>query len=125
GEVVSLRLRLDGFRTHVNSHLAESKFDISVSWLSTNSSRWCPCSRWITSLSLLCSHCRGSQSEIVRRNPPKADGLPPPPGLKPDISIRISGPDVRPMSPEVKVNLDSKESPPKPCWNYAAWTCLF
>ena len=45
----------------------------------------------------------------MRRKPPKADGLPPPPGLKPDISIRISGPDVQPVSPEVKVDLDVKE----------------
>jgi hypothetical protein len=94
--------RLDEFRVHVNSHLAESKFDISVGWLSATFSRWCPCGNWIISLSLLCSHCRGSQSEIVRRRPPKADGLPPPPGLKPDISIRISGPEVQPLSHDVK-----------------------
>src|SRR5689334_20728220 len=69
-------VRLGDLRSHVNSHLAESKFEISTAWLEASHSRWCPCSKWITSISLLCSSCRGSNSEIVHRRTPIADGLP-------------------------------------------------
>ena len=78
-----------------NSHLAESKFEISPTWLTASHSRWCPCGVYITSLALLCSTCRGAASEIVRRQPPVADGLPPPPGPKPDISVSLRGPELQ------------------------------
>ena len=86
--------KLGELRAHVNSHLAEQKFDISNNWFTTSNSRWCPCGQWVTSLSLSCSTCRGSHSEIVHRTP-IADGLPPPPGMKPDISVRLRGPDIQ------------------------------
>ena len=99
--MVMLGSKLGELRAHVNSHLSGRKFEISDSWLSESNSRWCHCGHWITSLSLSCSTCRGSHSEIVHRTP-LADGLPPPPGMKPDISIRLRGSDVQPLPEEVQ-----------------------
>ena len=107
--VVMIVSTLDKMRAHINSHLSESKFDIPASWLLSNHSCWCRCGFWITSLQLSCSTCRGAHSEIIHRRTPKADCLPPPPGHKPDISIRLCDPDPLPVPAEAVREFKSVE----------------
>ena len=89
---MTLGSRLGELRAHVNSHLAQTPFTIPDSWLSASHSCWCHCRRWITSPQVLCSSCRGAHSEIGHRRTPVADGLPLPPGPKPDIAIKLRDP---------------------------------
>ena len=72
---------------------SENSKSVRVGWMELT--RWCPCQKFITSLCVNCSSCRGAHSEISHRRAPIADGLPPPPGPKPEIAIRLMGPSVQ------------------------------